>query len=74
MRFVNNAQKMVLILDDQNSYRKPKGKTKPRGARRYMHYEIKLKPFCRAVLDLKFLVGATVTLKKDKANIEREHG
>ena len=72
--FENNAQKMVLILDDQNSYCQSEEKTKPTGARRYMHYEIKLKPFYRAVLDLKFLVGATVTLKKDKANRKREHG
>ena len=74
MMFVNNAQSMVLIVDDQNSYCHPEEKTKPTGARRYMHYEIKLKSFCRAVLDLKFLVEATVTLKKDKANREREHG
>ena len=72
--FVNNAQSMVLIVDDQNSSRHPEEKTKPTGARRLMNYEIKLRPFCRAVLDLKFLVEATVTLKKDKANREREHG
>ena len=71
--FVNNAQNMVLILDDQNSYCHPEEKTKPTGERRLMNYEIKLRPFCRAVLDLKFLVEATVTLKKDKANREREH-
>ena len=71
--FVNNAQNMVLILDDQNSYFNPEEKTKPTGARRLMNYELKLRPFCRAVLDLKFLVEATVTLKKDKANREREH-
>ena len=74
MVFVDIAQNMVLILDDQNSYCHPEEKTKPTGARRLMNYEIKLRPFCRAVLDLKFLVEATVTLKKDKANREREHG